>query len=206
MADFEFYEIGGRQYKRFSTIMDYFPHPKLVDWKVRMGKKEAGLISRAALREGSKIDEYSCLDWQGKAPKLPKKDEHDFKSCVVAWEKWKADYPAVFEDIQGAQEVVHYEDWGVAGTLDFRTSKAIIDIKSSKRISLSYWVQTAFYNRKFQLPERWVLRLNKEFQVYEFTKCPDEYSQEYLEHMFISALNLFNFYQSENLNEEEDAL
>ena len=202
MADFEFYEIGGRKYQRFSTIMDYFPHPKLVEWKVSLGKAEAGKISRAALKEGSRIDEYTYLDWQGAKPKLPKKDEHDFKSCVVAWEAWKKDYPDVFSDIQGAQEVVHYDDSGCAGTLDFRTSKAIIDIKSSKRIALPYWVQTAFYNRKFQLPERWVLRLNKEFQVYEFTKCPEQYSQAYLEDIFISALNLFNFYNSDKQEEE----
>ena len=79
MADFEFYEIGGRKYQRFSTIMDYFPHPKLVEWKVSLGKAEAGKISRAALKEGSRIDEYTYLDWQGAKPKLPKKDEHDFK-------------------------------------------------------------------------------------------------------------------------------
>lgn len=203
MADFKFYEMDGRKYHRFSTVMDYFPHPKLVEWKVREGAKAAGAISRAALKEGTKIDEYTLLDWQGKTPKLPKKDEHDFKSCVVAWEAWKRDYPEVFADIQAAQETVFYDDWGCAGTLDFRTSKAIIDIKSSKRISLPYWVQTAFYNRKFQLPERWVLRLNKEFQIYEFKKCPDEFSQSYLEDIFVSALNLFNFYESENINQEE---
>jgi hypothetical protein len=188
MADFEFYEIGGRKYKRFSTVMEYFPHPKLVEWKIRMGKKDSGKISRDALKEGSAIDEYTYRDIRG-LPQDKKKKSAELNSLITAWEAWKKDYPEVFRDIKSTQEVVHYEDWGCAGTLDFRTSKAIIDIKSSKRISLSYWMQTAFYNRKFQLPERWVLRLNKEFQVYEFTKCPDEYSQGYLEEFDASTIN-----------------
>lgn len=203
MADFEFYDIGGRKYKRCSTILDFFPHPKLVEWKVRVGKKEAGVISRAALKEGSAIDDYTYQDYMGLTPKKRKKGSAELDSLITAWEAWKRDYPAVFADIQVAQEVVHYEDLGCAGTLDFRTSNAIIDVKSSKKISLLYWVQTAFYNRKYQLPEKWILRLSKEFGVYEYVPCPAEYSQEYLETIFTSMLNAYNYFKSENVNEEE---
>lgn len=197
MANFEFYERGGKQYKRFSNVMDYFQHPKLVDWKIRMGKADAGKISRAALKHGSRVDELCGQDWQDGSYKLKKADGAEVQSCMKAWEAWKSDYSEVYKDIQGMQETVFYDDWGCAGTLDIRTSKAILDIKSSKRVSLPYWVQTAFYNREYKLPERWILRLSKEFGVYEFVKCPEEYSQDYLETVFVSALNLFNFYQSE---------
>jgi hypothetical protein len=99
--------------------------------------------------------------------------------------------------------LVKYEDWGCAGTLDIRTNQGIIDIKTSKRVSDDYWVQTAFYNREFQLPKKWVLQLGKGNGDYLFQKCPEKYSQEYLENVFVGMLVRYRFVMSSSNDEEQ---
>lgn len=196
MANFKYYEKDGKKYERFSTVADFFPHPKLVDWKIKLGRKESGLISRAALRVGSRVDELCTMDICDGGYKLEPGDLTEVKTCMKAWEQWKTDYPLDFSEITDTQKTVYYDDWGVAGTADIVGVNKLVDIKTSKKISLINWVQLGFYNRGFCL-ETWVLRLDKSLWDYEYKRCPEEYSQEYLEEIFLSMLNVFNYYKSE---------
>lgn len=199
MADFKYYERGGRKYHRVTTVLDYFPCPELVEWKVRVGKAEAGRISRKAFKDGSRIDELCEADWRTGKYKLKKSDNAEVRSAMQGWEQWKDEWSDVYADIQGMQETVFSDAWGVAGTLDIRTSKAIIDIKGAQRISKNYWVQTAFYNSGFGLPNCYILRLGKSEGTYEFIPRPEEYSQDYLEEIIKSYVNVYNY----NKKEEE---
>jgi len=106
-------------------------------------------------------------------------DHAEVRSCMKAWEDWKKDWPNHLETIEETQYTVYYTDWGVAGTADLVGIPGVIDIKTSKKISLINWVQVAFYNRDVG-GERWILRLDKGLGTYEYKKCPEEYSQEYL--------------------------
>jgi len=85
VANFKFYEKDGRKYKRQSTIMDFFPHPDLVDWKVKVGKAEAGRIQRKALKIGSRVDELCEKDVVDGSYKLRKADPFEVRSCMEAW-------------------------------------------------------------------------------------------------------------------------
>ncbi len=203
--DFEYYERDGRKYERVSTILDYFPSPGLIDWKVRVGKRESGAVSRKALKIGTIVDGYCEDDVNGKGYSVKKKDTEEVRSCMRAWEEWKRDYPGVFSGLNQTQERVFFNDWGVAGTCDLLSPTVLIDVKTSKRVSLAYWVQLAVYNREFKRAEKRVLCLSKELGTYEYVECPAEYSQEYLEQVFVGMLNVYRYFKSEK-QEESDAL
>jgi hypothetical protein len=196
-VDDDFYEIEGRKYQRCTRVIGFFEPPQLTAWKLRT--KDHKRIGRKAMDIGSRVDGMCLADWKGDGYNLTDKDPAEVRECMKAWETWKTDFPELFRDIQAMQETVFYDDWECAGTLDIRTSRAIIDIKTSGRISKGYWIQTAFYNRKFGLPGRFVLRLDKEGSGYEFVECPAKYSQEYLENLFVGRLINMKF-------EEEDSL
>ena len=192
MGDQQFYERDGKKYERVTTILDVFPHPKLIDWKINLGRKASGIISRKALKIGSRVDELCENDMLTGKYKLTSKDPEEVRNCMLGWEEWKKEWPD-FKDVQGTQETVFFDDWMVAGTLDFCTSRKLVDIKTSRQISRTYWIQTAVYNRAKKLPERWVLRLMKNIVGYEYVKCPKEYSQEYLENCFVGRLVNYHF-------------
>lgn len=196
MADFEFYEKDGRKYDRFSNVAEYFQHPDLVKWKIDKGRAISGQISRKALKIGSRVDDLCEQDIKEGAYKLKSKEAPEVLSCMKAWEQWKKDYPDHVIDISDTQNTVFYDDWGVAGTADLVGATRILDVKTSRAVILMYWVQLAFYNRQFKCPEKWVLRLDKSLGEYEYVKCPDEYSQEYLEAVFVGMLNVYKYFKS----------
>lgn len=193
--DGEYYEKDGKQYDRVTRVLGWFEPPDLTAWKIRT--KDHKKIGKKAMAIGSRVDGMCEADWRGEGYKVTIKDAEEVKNCMRAWEEWKRDYSEVYEDIQAMQETVYYDDWMVAGSLDIRTSQGIIDIKTSGRVSKSYWIQTAVYNRQFQLPKRMVLRLDKRCGTYEFAECPEQYSQEYLENLFLGRLLNYRYEKEE---------
>jgi len=196
--DFTHYEKDGKKFERFSTVAEYFMAPSLVAWKVRVGQKTAGLISRAALRVGSRVDELCEADVRDGSYRLGARDNAEVRSCMKGWEQWKTDWAGHYTDSYTTQETVFYDEWLVAGTADLFGGGRIIDIKTSKKISLMNWVQLAFYNKCLGCRDRYILRLDKALGTYEYTKCPERYSQEYLEQVFVGLLNVFNYFKSED--------
>lgn len=218
------YIKDGVKYERWSTIAHYFPHPDLNKWKrnkklndlssIEWGDKNAfedlkGLLKtlidethetkegRSAKAIGSKVDKYCCDDAMGKGYKIKKSDNVEVKSAMEAWERWKSDWPERFKEITDTQQIALYDDWGVGATLDLLSPKRITDIKTSKKVSLLYWVQLAVQNRKWKRDETWVLDLSKDYGEYDYIKCPDIYTQEYLEEVFIGMINVYHFFNSE---------
>lgn len=192
----KYYERDGRRYERFSTIANYFPHPDLVNWKIRVGKAAARQVSNKALKIGTRVDHLCEDNLKTGLIKFKKSDPIEIHNCMTAWEKWKEDWADVASSIDVTQQTVYHKDWGIAGTLDLLSPTHLIDIKTSKKISLMYWIQTAVYNRGLGR-ECWILRLDKENGAYEFVKRPDEFSQEYLETVFVGMVNVFNFFRTE---------
>lgn len=197
MADFKYYEKDGKKYERFSTVADSYLERGLVDWELRVGKREAGRVRRRALKVGARVDQLIEEDWRMGRYRMAKSDPYEVRSAMEAWERWKVEYLLVWKDIQGMQEVVLHEDWGVGCTLDIRTGASIIDIKTSKQVSKKYWVQLAVQNRGLGLPETWILDLSKGVGDYEFVRCPKEYGQKYLEQVFVGWLNSFHYFKEE---------
>ena len=177
------YEKNGKKYDHVTEIIDYFKPPHLVNWMIK--NKDYEEIGEKAMSIGSRVDELCFKSW--KELVLISKDEpKEVVSAMEAYTKWQIDYSDIFNDIQAMQETVYYDDLGVAGTLDIRTSNAIIDIKVSKSVRHANWIQVGMYNRKFKLPKLYILRLSKETGNYSFVECP--YPQEYLEELFMGRL------------------
>lgn len=165
-----YYEKEGIRYDRITAILDYFTTPELLNWKLRVGKKEAGLISRRALKVGSTVDEnVRAMINKSDAPKLKSFEE---KNCWKAFEQWRSDYPGELIEL----ETVYDVEQMVAGTPDiFHVGDGIlIDVKCSARVSSSYWLQTEFYLRNLkgvfskEVPKKAILRLDKNLGIYEY--------------------------------------
>lgn len=189
--DNEFYEKGGKKYDRVTTVLDYFQHPSLVKWKLRVGDVEAKKISKEALKIGGRVDKLCEQDIKECAYKILKSDDEKVRSAMMAWELWKREWPDHFADIEATQQTVYFDDWMVAGTCDFLGKSRLISLKTSRQIASNYWIQDAVYNRKFQRKEIWVLDVSKYVGDYTYEKC--EYPQEYLENLFVGRLINYRF-------------
>lgn len=192
----QFYEFEGRRYDRITRILDYFSPPDLVDWKLRVGKKEANRISRVALNIGTNVDEAIKADQTGQ--KLPKLKTQEAKNCWEAYLAWKRDYyPTVT-----IGSPVFDDDLSTAGTPDLISweTETLIDVKCSASIREAYWLQTEFYARQIvPLQFKAILRLDKNLGQYEFKKMPlnDEHWAAVR-----GAIKLYRYYEKT----ERDAL
>ena len=180
------YEKDGKKYEHITEVIDYFKPPHLIAWMIK--NKDYEEIGEKAMEIGSRVDELCLEDWKSRhlGYQLLKEDSEQVRLAMSAWDKWKHDYNGIYMDIKAMQETVYYDELGVAGTLDIRTSIAIIDIKVSKSIRHSNWIQVGMYNRAHYLLKLYILRLSKETGNYSFVECP--YEQDYLEKLFIGRL------------------
>lgn len=164
--DFDHYIKDGKKFDRITTILDYFTTPSLLAWKMRVGKKEAGRISREALRIGTNVDE--AIRAQVNGEKLPKLKTVEAENCYRAFEQWRADYNVATLITCGT---MFNDELMVAGTPDllWHDTFTLIDVKCSSRISPQYWLQTEFYARSSHgSRSKAILRLDKNLGIYEF--------------------------------------
>lgn len=173
-----------------TQVLGYFQEPKLVDWKVKTGAKEAKRISTVAMKIGNRVDELVKLDLEGGKIKLSSKDPVEVKSCLEAFGKWKADYEP---KLVKAGEVLRNESLMLQGEYDLLLEPStIIDIKCSSSIKPSYWLQTAMY--AFMLggcDKIGVLRLDKNLGIYEYQTR--DYDPNLVE-VFLGLLNTYRFF------------
>lgn len=203
--DFEYYERDGKRYDRVSSILDYFASPQLVDWKVRVGKRAAGTVSREALRIGSNVDEAIRASVRGAKPLKLK--TVDAENCYKAFESWKQESLASPHTLKEVS-TLYSDELMVAGTPDLMYSdNYIIDVKCAASIKPSYWLQTEFYARTAGVPFKAILRLHKGLAIYEFKSLPvnDEHWQA-----VCAAVKLYRYYKSasdsgKEVNNESDS-
>ena len=161
-----YYEVEGKRFDRITAILDYFPDPDLVSWKVRVGGKEASRIGTIAKNIGSNVDEVIKAEIDGlKSCKLK---SNEAKNCHSAFNDWAKDYSLMLRSCQ----TVYSNELMVAGTPDIEDSDTVIDIKCSSSIKDSYWLQTEFYGRLLNKQFKAILRLDKNLAIYEFKKMP----------------------------------
>lgn len=194
--DVPYYEREGKRYERITHVLDYFAPPELVDWKIRVGKREAGRISREAMKIGDNVDQCIRALIDGDGEHLPKLKTLEAQNCWEAFESWLQHYAPDIEHRQLATaNTVFSEELCTAGTPDLEWNVCtVIDIKCSSAIRPSYWLQTEFYGRNMPcVKNKAILRLDKNLGIYEFQMMPlNEAHWEATK----AAIKLFRYYKS----------
>lgn len=181
---------------RVTEVLDYFAEPELVNWKVKVGAKEAKRVSSVALKLGSKVHKYIEDVLGGKDAKFSRaKDSFELNNCLRAFEKFRANYDLQTEDME---KEVKSEYLGVVGHYDWfgwvGGRPTLIDWKSSARINKKYWVQVHMYAylRGVALGhlDVGICRLDKNIGEYEFEVM--KYDEGFVE-VFKSMLMAYRY-------------
>ena len=166
-----------------TQVLDYLTEPELLNWYITKGKAACKKIGDAALRVGTIVDKLIQDDLKGEGYLLPGEDAQ-IENCMMAWEKFKKDWPLKIQTIEGIQQEV--TDGEIVGHPDIITEWGIIDIKTSRAIQPRYWTQTAKYAQMAGKPKIAILRLDKELGIYEWK----EQGQEVIDY----EIGVFNAY------------
>lgn len=164
--DDEFYHRNDLSFDRVTKIIGYFMPPELVDWKVRVGKKEANLVMKKTGGFGTLIDGEIRKDWRNPTTK---KETFESKNCFKAWNSFVKEKG--IDDIE-FPETLYDESEMVAGTPDILWNKRrfLDDIKTTNSVKPSHFIQLGSYANKLpQKPERLgIIRLDKETGIYQY--------------------------------------
>lgn len=186
-----------------TEVLDYFQEPTLVDWKIKVGKKEARRISTIALKIGSRVHEIIENEW--KEPKkvhLSSKDSIEVKNCMSAWYQFKNDYdPQILE----METELKDDSLGIIGHRDIllKIGDRIVtaDLKTSARINPKHWLQVNKYahmNNKYSYVG--IIRLDKNLGIYQYEES--EYGVTCVE-LFDSMVKLYWFFNPNGVKKEE---
>jgi len=156
-------------FDRVSAILDTYQAPQLIDWKIKVGKKEAKRISTIATKIGTNVDLWIRADISG--AKYPKLNSVEAENCIRAWEKFKEDYGIEVKAL-GVGVRLFNEQTKVCGEPDILrpTIKEVIDVKTSSAIREMYWIQTNWYGTNLNYQFKSVLRLDKNLGIYEYER------------------------------------
>ena len=158
-------------YDRLTRILDCYKPQGLIDWEIKVGKKEARRIKTVATKIGTNVDEYIKAEILGK--RLPKLKSIEAETCVLAWNKWKADYGVDPKHLKVGQRIF-CDITNVTGEPDIEVllNDEVLDIKCSTEIRPSYWIQTNWLANQLGRKWRSVLRLDKNLGIYEYERRP----------------------------------
>ena len=144
---------------RVTEVIDYFQEPYLVNWKLRVGKAKAKKFSQQALDIGSYVDKFVSddifgRDFPGLSDLTNNYDEETAEyitNCIDGWKNFKKDYPVVLEAMRKHKDNMQKELilGDLVGHPDFILGDEICDLKTSKQVSKSHWMQTAQYAKMF---------------------------------------------------------
>lgn len=132
---------------RVSEVLDYFCEPYLVKWKLK--NKDWEKVSKDATTIGSLIDGMVQMDINGLPVGLTEHPEAS--NCWKAWLKFKEENPKVYERMVKHRYNMQKELvlGNLTGHPDFLLDdeQEVVDLKTSKRVSKSHWMQTAQYGK-----------------------------------------------------------
>lgn len=170
---------------RVSEILDRFPEPYLIEWKLKKGAVECKRISDEALLVGSIVDLWIQKDIREEYYELSLPDKEiealvrqQIMNCMNAWNKFKKDHPGFIEKAKRFKDRMQAElvMGDLVGHPDFIFDDELPDLKTSSSISKSHWMQTSIYTHMAQLQlglsihKASILRLDKKDPngVYEY--------------------------------------
>ena len=195
----DFYVKGGFRYDRVTAILGYFSNPKLVRWKLT--DKEAKTKEKTAKQIGTRVHNLTLEYDKGKAVRLTPNDSQGVKNCMEAYKRFvDIEKPTYIQ----SEYAVFNDRLRIAGTMDRKlATKEILDIKTSERIRLDYWLQLAMYNwLDGESCERLaVVRLDKFTGEYEYKVIP--YSRA-LVNVFLGIYEYYRFLTCNIKEKEED--
>ena len=188
---------------RVTEILGYFQEPQLVDWRIRVGNKEARRISTMTAKTGTRVHELIYNEWKEGMYKLKKADSLEVRNCMQGWEQFKKDYSPTIHNME--YEVMH-EVESIVGHIDMLATigikKCIIDIKTSGNIRSKHWLQLgAYYSlaSESSIEEVAVLRLDRNLGLYELESNNNPAK---LSDVFFSLWEVYKFYNGPNGAEE----
>jgi len=180
---------------RVTQVLDYFAEPGLIDWKVRVGAREAKKASIKAMGIGSNVDEWVKADVVG--AKLPKLKTIEAKNCVDAYKRWKEDYkPELVVAVR-----LYDHKLGLTGEPDLYWGDLVIDIKCSREIQQKYWLQMAMYQYMKGGKRTAVLRLDKNLAEYEYVERDECWCEQ---QVFLGMLGAYKYFNPP-MEEEREA-
>ena len=134
-----------------TQVLEEFPNKQLVEWMLRDPKK-AKQVGDEAKRIGSATDWFIQQEFKpvlplDQATPLTPIEQEAVKNCLQAWQTFKQQRPDLIAAVTGIQteltdgEIVGHPDLIVQTPERF----GIIDVKTSKAIQPTHWVQVAAY-------------------------------------------------------------
>ena len=150
---------------RVTEVLDYLTEPELLNWFITKGKTACKKISEESLRIGSAVDKLIQQDIKEHQYMVPN-GELAIANCLLAWEKFKKDYPSYISSIISIQ--CEAKDGEIVGHPDIELTDQIDDIKTSRAIQPRYLTQTSKYARMMNKHKIGIIRLDKETANYEY--------------------------------------
>ena len=177
---------------RVTEVLDRFPEPAVVSWKVRVGAEKAKEISDEALDIGSIVDGLIQQHINGNYKGCPygPEDYPEVHSCMNAWNNFLTNHPWFIGKVVSIQDELKLDD--LVGHPDIILKDEICDIKCSKAIRKSYWMQTAQYAKMYEnqfktgLLENNIAKKIYRISILRLDKATGEYEYKSLEEPFIT--------------------
>lgn len=175
---------------RVSEVLDYFAEPYLVAWKLKT--KDWQKVSEEALRVGTIVD-GAVQAGINTGSYAHVTDDLPVATSLRAWEKFKVERPEIVERLikyrHNMQRELVLGD--LVGHPDFILDDEVIDLKTSKQVSKSHWMQTAQYATMYDHSrlDAWQLANGcgvKRISILRLDKLTGEYEYKTLEEPFIS--------------------
>lgn len=173
---------------RVSEVIDYIQEPDLVKWKLKVGKVKAEAISREALQIGTQVDQIIQDELNGRDVVADVSEA--VANCLKGWIKFKRENPGVFARMRENRAKMQTELTlgDLTGHPDFILGDEVCDLKTSKSINKTHWMQTAQYGYMYDRMEK---RLNphiRKISILRLDKTSNvgAYDYKVLEEPFIS--------------------
>lgn len=186
-----------------TEVTSSWVEPGLIDWRVKVGNREAKRVSTLAMKLGTRIHELCGEHHEKGKYKLTSKDSIEVANGMKAWEEFVAQYDP---QILCMEKEVRHEALKVVGHIDFiatiRGRDVLIDIKTSAQIRPAYWLQVHAYammeGHKFDVG---ILLLDKNLGICKLETMV--YNDSYTE-VFVGLLKAYRYFNPVNGGEDKE--